>query len=313
MDPRVDTPLPDGGRCPACGGPLEREPRQRLERLISVVHPVHRYRCVMPSCGWHGVLGRDAVPAAHAVGRPAAGVVLLWFLAGAVTAVGLSEGTRAVLRWRKAHPAAVATAPRPTGAELDSHYAPPGIDHPGVELPATDGRVATNPSPLTLRRSCAWGVPGANPYRGTVEQALAAAKLPASVVREIADKAERGWMVDQVEISRHGIRSVAGRKDFNPNIQAMAFGDKLCFDTRVNFPAGHVEYAALYEARGENGETLHVMVPYVCRNVSVLGERYEVPDRPPGRTPTPGSLVLSLLGLAALVGSRRDRGTPAGQ
>jgi hypothetical protein len=78
---------------------------------------------------------------------------------------------------------------------------------------------------------------------------------------------------ERVEISRTAIRSIDGRHVFRPQIPAMAFGDALCFDTRVNFPAGHVEYAALYEAQDRTGKTYSVMVPFVCNNVSVLGAR----------------------------------------
>jgi hypothetical protein len=33
-----------------------------------------------------------------------------------------------------------------------------------VLLPEHDDRVAQNATPLSIRRNCAWGVPGGNPY-----------------------------------------------------------------------------------------------------------------------------------------------------
>jgi MYXO-CTERM domain-containing protein len=162
--------------------------------------------------------------------------------------------------------------------------------------------VASNPSPLTLRRSCSWGRPGGQPYRGTVAQALSAALVPPDVVRKIDEMVERGWVRGQVEISRSGIRSIDGRRDFSSGIAAMGFGNTLCFSTRVNFAPGHVEYADLYEASDSRGKTYSVMVPYVCRNVSLLSERSEDEHH---ETPEPASWMIALLGLGALAWVRR--------
>jgi hypothetical protein len=185
------------------------------------------------------------------------------------------------------------------GAGQQAQSMPPGQDFDGVVLPSDDARVVHNPSPLTLRRNCAWGVPGANRYRGTVEQALQAAQLPPEVVREVSEMAERGWTRGQVEISRTGIRTLDKRREFGTHIRAMGFGATLCFDTRVNFKPGHVEYASLYQADDKRGRTYSVMVPFVCGNVSVLGERIEEGDTP---VPEPASVALVLLGLGVVTG-----------
>jgi len=42
--------------CPLCGGPALRTRRRFVDRLISVVIPVHRYQCRTVSCGWRGNL-----------------------------------------------------------------------------------------------------------------------------------------------------------------------------------------------------------------------------------------------------------------
>lgn len=292
--------LPDGGHCPACGGPLERTHRHLPDRVISLFRTVHRYRCLDMHCGWTGLLGRDH-PSAPASRRwPMAAS---WFLLGAACALAGVQGVR-MLRQHQAD-AARARLPVVSGAEAQSRATPAGQDFDGAPLPATDDRLRSNPSPLRLRQSCAWGVPGGNPYRGTVAQALAAAQLPAKVVREISEMAQRGWTHGQVVISREGIRTTDGKRDYGTTMPAMAFGDTLCFNTRVNFPAGHVEYAALYRASDDNGRTYHVMVPYVCQNATVLGEREEVPGD--FVVPEPASWSLALLGLGALAWWRPRR------
>lgn len=49
---------PELGRpmCPRCLGGLNRVPRGTLDRLISLVVPVRRYRCRALACAWEGAL-----------------------------------------------------------------------------------------------------------------------------------------------------------------------------------------------------------------------------------------------------------------
>lgn len=285
---------PDGGYCPACGGELARVHRHALDRFVSMFRSVHRYSCLNPDCGWKGVLGRDLA------GDPPGGgwkLPLLWFVVGAGCALAAVQGMRVYQRNVLKTPPARAALQRDSDAV--QRKTPPGQDYAGVQLPETDKRTLNNPSPLHLRRGCAWGVPGGNPYRGTVQQALTAAQLPAEVVRQISDMAARGWTYGQVEISRTGIRTLDGRREFGTYARAMAFGDNLCFSTRVNFPEGHREYAALYQASDDRGQTYTVMIPYVCQNVSVLGEREEIGDHEDVSEPGTLSLVAPALGLLA--------------
>lgn len=174
--------------------------------------------------------------------------------------------------------------PLPAG---ESHYGEPlparhPFLQPAVFRPQEDGGkasgAAARPAPtpasaaLSLRRQCAWGKPGGNPYQGTLEQALEAARLPTEVVQEIAGKVATARVDDQLVISNAGIRGLRHGREFEPHSFAMTYGHTLCLDTRVNFQPGHVERADLYEATDRSGQRYAVMVPEVCGNVSVLSE-----------------------------------------
>jgi hypothetical protein len=305
----LNTPShPDGAHCPGCGAPLERVHRHALDRFVSMFRSVHRYRCIDPKCNWEGVVGREDVTASLQATLNWRSR-LLWMMGGVVLATSgmlaarMVGGTRVASRPAAPAPASAASVPREAG-DWDMLGSPPGLHHDGVELNSDDTRVAKNSTPLHLRRNCVWGVPGRTPYRGTVEQALMAAQLPPEVVMRIAELAKNGFTQDRVEISRTAIRSVDGRRIFKPQIPAMGFGDTLCFETQVNFPAGHVEYAALYEADDRSGRRYSVMVPFVCNNVSVLGVRREAGLPGPTPVPEPASWILTLTALGLLAGLR---------
>jgi hypothetical protein len=169
-------------------------------------------------------------------------------------------------------------------------------------------------APLALRQDCAWGDPGRDPYRGTVEEALQRAKLPPEVVREIARKVQAGEANDRLEITTASIRAVHDPREFDPKSVAMTFGRTLCVNTRVNFQPGHVERADLFEAADKAGNTYSIMVPYVCGNVSVLGERAERGDAAPSLTLGPDGRPVMKMGNrilpAALVGTRTSTTVP---
>ena len=48
--------VPDASEqpCPRCAGNLIRIRRRTIDRLLSVVMPVHRYECPHYCCGWKG-------------------------------------------------------------------------------------------------------------------------------------------------------------------------------------------------------------------------------------------------------------------
>ena len=237
-------------------------------------------------CAWDGLLARpDGSGRRRSAGRAAA---RRWpaRLGLALTALAAVAGLPLLLLLAVGLGPALLLGP---GAGLkDWRTLPIGQSDDGVLVlaqpdsapPRSDAQAAPEPAeaaapPLTLRHGCAWGQPGRNPYRGSTEQALTAAGLPPEVVRRVALMREAGAVTDRLLISRHAIRAVASGQEFNPNSFAMTFGHTLCRSSRVNFALGHVEAADLYEVRDDRGRRHAVMVPDVCGNVSVLGNRAE--------------------------------------
>jgi hypothetical protein len=131
------------------------------------------------------------------------------------------------------------------------------------------------PPRLAMRRHCAWGTPGANPYRGSVEQALRAARLPEAVVQRVAHEVREGRPTERLTLARGEIRALDSGRRFDPGRIALTFGTTLCLDSAINFRPGHTEGADLYSVVDDEGAEYHVMVPEVCGNVSVLGETAE--------------------------------------
>lgn len=165
------------------------------------------------------------------------------------------------------------------GAHLEGERLPPG--HPLTALlPARaletepGGYSEAGGAVLRVRRHCAWGLPGRDPYRGSAVQALQTATLSPTVVRQMAADIHAGRRVDRVHISNAVIRAERSGREFDPHLVAMTHGMTLCVDTRVNFARGHSEAGDLYEAMDDDGRIYAVMVPDVCGNVSVLGQRY---------------------------------------
>lgn len=292
-------------RCPECGQGLIRVPRWPEDRDTDAAATLHRYRCRSADCDWRGLLpsasagpapanGPAARPAATApesrVRTPAAQPLApppvpagppVWRRAApAVLLAGVTVAVGALLTQALIHGEPTDLLRTADGRVIrlgESEYGealPP--THPllqrVVHLPATEPS-ADGPAPLQLRRHCAWGRPGGNPYQGSVEQALTSARLPESIVRDIAAKVKAGAADDQLVINNTGIRGEKKGREFNQHSFAMTYGRTLCLDTRVNFAPGHVERAALYEAADGQGKRYAVMVPEVCGNVSVLSER----------------------------------------
>ncbi len=303
--------------CPQCGGMVKRVHRRLADRMLSVLHPVLRYRCLDDACGREGTLSRDGKELNLSNARIAEisrrrGALVI--LAGVVMAIVSAHAAFTHL-WDTANRDTRTGRQTTTIARSapERLQVPVGESYDGDDLTEDDLRKADNPSPLTLRRGCAWGVPGRTPYQGNVAQALLAARVPESAVRKFEAMVEKKLVSDQVEISRAGITTVSGRRSFDGQSFDMAFGNTMCFNTRVNFKPGHVERADLYEATDADGKRYVVMVPYVCGNVSVLGdfaERAVLPDTV-AQVPEPRTLAMFASGLALLAWFAHRRKRPA--
>ena len=241
------------------------------------------YRCRAPGCGGRGSAGVDPTGAgAGAAATPQPQRHLRWVRSAAALlgGVGLAVGASLLVLQlgtlpadRLAHPGGV-------------HRLAPGEHFDGEPLqsvaatsPASAALSATDP-PLGLRQDCVWGKPGRNPYQGTVEQALVAARLPAELVAPVAARIRARQPSDRVSISTAMIRSERGGREFSPRGLGLSFGHTMCLNSRVNFAPGHVEKADLYEMVDATGRQRAVMVPDVCGNVSVLsasGDRVRLP------------------------------------
>lgn len=269
----MSTPSKHRSSCARCGGVVKRVHRQAHELRLGSGAGMRRYACAAQGCGWQGLLPRHGRTASHRKHRTLrlrrhSWLVPLVLLV--VVGVGVAAVTIKALRPDAAAPFA------PAG---ESHYGRPlPAAHPLqvkfieqlAAAPASD--VLTPAAGLTLRRQCSWGRPGGNPYKGTVEQALQAAGLPAEVVQAIALQVKNGQAVDRLDIRNGSIRAVGSGRLFDPENVAMTYGKTLCLGTRVNFVHDHVEKASLYEAADAEGQKVAVMVPDVCGNVSVIGQ-----------------------------------------
>ena len=133
-------------------------------------------------------------------------------------------------------------------------------------------------SALSMRKNCRWGQPGRSPYRGSVEQALAAGGVPAEAIKLIAIQVRSGAVAERLQIGNDGIRGVTSGRVFNAKKLALSYGHTMCIDAQVNFPTGHTEPASLFEATSADGRRHAAMVPDVCGNVSVLSDAAEATE-----------------------------------
>ena len=351
--------------CPACGSGLQRVPRLPEDRVPGAPPSLRRFRCTQKACAWAGLIERtsssdgaprheaddgDSLPPfdtpaiglqhgdAAAAPRPepssrADGVQRkpCSRRRGALHLLGLGMALSALALLRSPDTQGPVAQP---GRGLQG--VPLGRSHDGDELPeghpwklktvALAARALPGEAPLSLRRHCRWGEPGRSPYRGTVEQALAAARVPPAVAQQLALKIKARQPVERLVIDNRSVRSAqGGARVYAAQGIAMAFGTTMCLGTRVHFKPGHQEAADLYEASDEHGRRTAVMVPDVCGNVSVLSAAedtgggllqalragglaagdvgwlaYAAADSGPRALPQPGTAGLAAAGLVAV-------------
>lgn len=293
--------------CPRCAGQLARVHRRASDHWFASLRrgPVFRFQCRSVTCGWSGLLEPGPTPDIDRRRPLVAGALTVLFVA--VAAVGLIAVTpdrRGPGSDAGSESAQGTVALRPLSQNAVVHVPPAGWHDVGQALPSDDARHAGSAAGLQIRHGCTWGVPGRDPYRGTAEQALQAAGLPADVVRVIAQRIRRGESDGEVRLARDGIQTADGQRQFGRRLVASTYGMTLCFDTLVNFEEGHVERAPLFEFTSADGQRFSVIVPDVCGNVGVisepplagivLGERAERAERAtdpvaPGTSETPTS------------------------
>lgn len=46
-------------KCPKCSAEIYRVPRRLFDRVLSVLVPMHRYKCSLPYCDWEGNVSVD--------------------------------------------------------------------------------------------------------------------------------------------------------------------------------------------------------------------------------------------------------------
>lgn len=346
--------------CPACGAVTMRVPRLPEDHEAPGHEFQRRFRCCAVACNWQGLLPlqaeRDVEDIAHLPspawsGEPGPSLAQAavppappappghwprWAPAGALLFVGAVVAGSALLANRTSQTDLHAASGRAVPLGESDYGDPLPPSHPLLQRATYQPNGASTTEPgeaLTLRQHCAWGRPGGNPYKGTVEQALQAAHLPEDVVRQVAAKVKAGEVTDQLLIDNAGIHGQKHGRQFASRGFAMTYGHTLCVNTRVNFRPGHVEKAALYEVNDASGKRHSVMVPEVCGNVSVLsdrgrrtpaqvlaagdtlpastinlgsevdsdgGRRYALSATPAHSVPEPGTLASVLIGLAAL-------------
>lgn len=262
---------------------MMRVPRAPDERQSTALRDQRRFRCLSPACNWQGMVPvvraahapaaawptKAAVPVpapapspaprpvpvadqtflpSHQAAMPIHQKLLHWAPTGALLCLGAVVAGSALLADNANQQDLMRAAngqPVPLG---ESDYGVPlPAAHPlllRASLKADAPAAASGEHGLTLRQNCAWGRPGGNPYKGSVEQALNAARLPPEVVAAVASKVKAGQTSDELVISNDGIRGQRLGRDYSPRGFAMTYGHTICLNTRVNFRPGHVERAA---------------------------------------------------------------------
>ncbi|MCW5633071.1 MAG: hypothetical protein KIT17_07010 [Rubrivivax sp.] len=276
--------------CPRCARPVHRRRRTAWQRWLTRHTALARFRCSDSACGWSGLLTRRLDPEAAPSAPPRTAAARRWrqrAMRGVVPL--LLAGMALLAAWwgvQQQAPAADVRVGARFFAPGESYGGDPlGADHPLARLAGRAGTVAPEharglaavpqTSPLALRRFCAWGGAGHKPYRGTLDEVLRLARLPAAVREQINVAHAAARPHDRVVVSRDAVRSGSGPRVFDPELVALAEGRQLCLGARVNFADGEADEANLFEAFDDHGRRHSVMVPDDTSYVALLRETGE--------------------------------------
>lgn len=210
--------------------------------------------------------GHDGQPPPALIGWPSR---FLWLGIGASCALAGGAAGRSLRVWLLGAPL---QAPVEGGVEC-VRTTPAGVDFAGAALPSSDERALANATPLSLKRGCAWGVPGGSPYRGTVEQARslrqASGRCRAGARRKGRTRLEPGPGGNLAQ--RH---PDAGRQaPLRPRHHRDGFRQHVVLQHPRELQTGPRGVRGAVRTHRQPLAPYTVMVPYVCRNVSVLGQR----------------------------------------
>lgn len=183
--------------------------------------------------------------------------------------------------------------------------------------------LSTSASAVSMaQQECSWSNPGANPYRGTISDAVSFyLDIPAATRETLKARITAGQADELVEIGKYSVRSSTGAF-YAPQITDMHFGPNLVCNniTRTRWPENMVQKAAMYCE-----DKYCVIIPFICGNISRIERAdrlvllpkvpvqppvYEhgVPAwKPPTEVPEPGSVMLLLVGVAGMMFVRKTK------
>lgn len=127
---------------------------------------------------------------------------------------------------------------------------------------------------------CSWDRPGQNPYMGTMAEAVARYKdIPAHDRAMIIKAINEKKYDDIVLITRE---KIIGATDYRPEITNMHFGNgTICKTTsRKGWEHSRIERALVFST-----PNVTVMIPTICRNVSIIYKDEHPKPFPLGVTP----------------------------
>jgi hypothetical protein len=322
---------------------VRRARRTFFQRLVSDGMWVAGYRCVDERCDWNGLLdrrmtpetssGESSPPVRFARGAAPWALAALAILAAVAAARWVAPAHSA-----EANDTLIGGRVFARGESFEGQPLPD--DHPLRKTAAG----ASHADTFNLRRFCAWGRVEPVAFQGTVEEALRAARVPTVAAEHLLTRLASGLPHDRLTIANDALRIVGSPRSFEPDGLTMLSGRTLCLGSRVNFEPGLTLAVHLYESFDDRGRGYALLISDQKRPIALVhardrpsrrspqgpaavaiadpldpGEASQAgddvhialakaaPDARPNEVPAPGTLALTLLGLAAAVAAPASR------